>query len=319
VHIAMLEDDGDPASHGSAWLNPTYVRQQLQSLEPYYRWQVAQSTVDPIDAAAQRAFHIFTGVLPQDDCWNSFDYTFIELFCFFNANRSTYIPAYGPNDHVVPVFAFNTTDDNWLSLGFAGMADDNWVDGTPSYAYVLNSPAVRAVGAGFSTVTVHEVGHHIGLSHPHDGYDAELGIDFSPADDFNFVWSGDESQTMMSYLLVQTKFGQFDRDNIYRWEMAGYLNWAASLQPNILASPNARQAQELLQAADSARERAIRAFKDWNYLEAARSARQTYELTATAAEQLGVSTASPFAQLQTVPSMAAPPLHKGDPIRLPGN
>jgi hypothetical protein len=318
THVTMLEDDDDPASHGVDWLDTSYVDQQLRSFEPYYPWQVGLNAVDPIDAGAQRALRIFADLLVEDDCWNSYGFTFAQLFCYFDGNRSTYIPAYGPTDYVAGVLAFHTTAANLGSAsGLLGFADDNWVDGTPSYVFEFDTADYRSLGYGFSTTTVHEVGHHIGMSHPHDGYDAATGIDYEPADDFFFAWSGDESHTIMSYTDLATNFGQFDQDNLYRWEMAGYLNWARSLQSNMLAQPDSRRAQDLLQPVDSARERALRAFKNWNYLEAARNARQAYELAAAAAEQLGVSTASPFDLLRIIPGATAP--HEGDPIRFPDN
>jgi hypothetical protein len=43
-------------------------------------------------------------------------------------------------------------------------------------------------------------GHHIGMSHPHDGYDSATGVDYGPEDAFFFAWAGDESNSMMSYI-----------------------------------------------------------------------------------------------------------------------
>ena len=64
------------------------------------------------------------------------------------------------------------------------------------------------------------------MSHPHDGYDSELGLDYGTLDEFYYSWSGDESNSVMQYIAVSNGFGQFDRDNMYRWETAGYLNWS---------------------------------------------------------------------------------------------
>jgi hypothetical protein len=88
----------------------------------------------------------------------------------------------------------------------------------------------RGLGFGFSDTLVHEVGHHIGMSHPHDGYDSELGLDYGPGGATYFAWSGDESCTVMHYLALSASFGQFDMDNMYRWETAGYVNWLLSIR-----------------------------------------------------------------------------------------
>jgi len=53
-----------------------------------------------------------------------------------------------------------------------GFADDNWVDGTQTHVFMFDTPEDRALGYGFTTTAIHEFGHHIGMSHPHDGYDS---------------------------------------------------------------------------------------------------------------------------------------------------
>ena len=82
-------------------------------------------------------------------------------------------------------------------FGLLGFADDNWVDGTQSHVFMFDSPEYRALGYGFTTTGIHEFGHHIGMSHPHDGYDSEQDLDFGAAGPFEFAWSGDESNTAM--------------------------------------------------------------------------------------------------------------------------
>ena len=56
-------------------------------------------------------------------------------------------------------------------------ADDDYVTGTQSYVFSFISPEIVEAGYGLTTTQIHEVGHHLGMSHPHDGYDRETGID----------------------------------------------------------------------------------------------------------------------------------------------
>src|SRR4029079_10383980 len=101
---------------------PADSRRRWQQLEPYHRFRVELRDVDPIPADVQRAFNIWAGTDPRDDCWNAFDDRFAELFCFFDAHRSRFLPPSG-RDYVEGVYAFNTTDasqgDNVGLLGFA--------------------------------------------------------------------------------------------------------------------------------------------------------------------------------------------------------
>jgi hypothetical protein len=197
-----------------------------------------------------------------------------------------------------------------------GFADDNWIDGTQSYVFEFDSAEYRELGYGFTTTTIHEGGHHFGMSHPHDGYDSELGVDYGPADAYYYAWSGDESNTIMHYMDLSIEFGQFDRDNMYRWEMAGYLNWSNQLLGEIQAHPDAHQVRERVAVAKKFATIALKGFDRWNYRQAAAFARRAYEQLARAAARLGIET--PADQMLLV----APdqiPLHEGDPIRFPDN
>jgi hypothetical protein len=311
VHINMFEDD--PNNLGTDWIDTDFIVSRLSELEPYYDWQIELEDRNPIDDRARRAFRIFTGLRQRDDCWNEFGDPFAELFCFFDANLDTYVPAYPEEDYVIPVFAFNTTDARMGDfLGLLGFADDNWRDGTQSYVFEFGSEGPRSFGFGFSRLTDHEVGHHIGLSHPHDGYDSELGLDYGPGGEFYYVWAGDASHTVMSYLWLTGEFGKFNQDNMYRWEFAGYLNWANDLLDDILADSDTSEVQDNLDQAESYAAAANEAFKQWDYLTAAVNARLAYEQVVMAAEELGIATKSADALL-LVPSMNAP--HEGDWIR----
>lgn len=317
AHVELFEDD--PASSGLDWIDRDYIHDALSSFQFYYPWQTVIEDNDPIDPGAQRAFHIFTGVLEEDDCWNAYGDPFAELFCYFDANYDDYVPAYGPDDYTIGVFSLNTTAANmggWF--GLLGFADDDWATGTPSYIFQFNTPDYNALGYGLSTTTVHEVGHHLGLSHPHDGYDPTLDIDYGPGDDFYYVWVGDESDTVMHYLALSNYFGRFDQDDMYRWHMAGYLNWSNELLGEILAHPDS-QNLSVMRWVKRAEQRAIlaqRAFERWDYSRAVQFAYDAYLSLAMAAEELGIETPAESAAL-TLPPIRA--IEKDvDYIRDPG-
>lgn len=314
AHISLFEDD--PASSGVPWFNLGYIKNAWSTFEPYYNWQVNLQNTDPIDAGSQRAFRIWADILPEDDCWNAFGTTFAELFCYYDANLADYVPAYDPKDYVGPMFAFNTTSDNLGDeFGLLGYADDNWVDGAQTYVFEFDTQDYRDIGYGFSTTTVHEFGHHIGMSHPHDGYDASTGVDYGPADEFYFAWSGDESATIMSYMDLNQQFGNFDRDNMYRYEAAGYLNWAQQLYAQVRADPKWRSVNDLIMLSKEDGKQSVQYFMDWNYLSSVTKAWQAYQNMLLAADALGI-------QAPQQPQAVLPignVIHEGDPIRFPDN
>jgi len=291
AHVTMFEDN--PAQKGTELIDPAFARGKLESFQPYYRWRVNLSDRDPIDDGAKKALDIFTFNNVVDDCWTAFGDPFAQLFCYFDENRASYVPPYRSRDYVAPVFAFNTTDAGigaYLLLGLLGYADDNWVDGTQSFVFAFGAPGYGPFYA-FTSTTLHELGHHIGLSHPHDGYDSELGVDYAAAGFLYFAWAGGESDTVMHYLGLSNGFGRHNRDNMRRWETAGYLNRANALAGDLVASPEARKARATLRRADAYAAKAGRALKRWDYLDAATNARWAYSLLAEAAKELGVSSA----------------------------
>jgi hypothetical protein len=154
----------------------------------------------------------------------------------------------GGADYEIPTLCYNLQDDRFIPL--LGLADDNWADGTQAFIYNLDSPAIRELGYGLTTTIIHEAGHHLGMSHPHDGWDSELGIDYYPAGDLYFTSSGDECNSIMGYIDLNWDFSQFDHDNMNRYLTATYINEANAILTGILKSPRANKATRQCAAAD---------------------------------------------------------------------
>ena len=150
----------------------------------------------------------------------------------------------------MPVFLFNGTD-TLNGGGLLGFADDNWRDGTQTYVFGFVAPFLQVAGYGFTTTSIHEVGHHLAMSHPHDGFDSERNLDYVPTGALYFANSGDESNSVMSYIDLNFDFGQFDRDNMARYLTVGYINQANTILASIYASPRAGNAAAALTAADA--------------------------------------------------------------------
>ena len=316
VAIRMLE--GDPATDGTARIRPAESRREWRLLKPYQRISAELRDTDPIDAGSAKALAIWAGLNSNPGCWGPYGDRFAELFCYFDQHRQRYVPPSG-NDYVEPVIAFNTSDaamgDQFGTLGFA---DDNWVDGTQSFVFAFEYPDAFDAGFGFTTTTTHEVGHHLGMSHPHDGFDPATGVDYDALDEFFYAWSGDESDTVMSYTGLSNGFGVFDKDNLSRVVFAGYLNWANALLGKLdrhdLTVAETRQVAR----ADELAARAKRAFDSWDYLSAAGDAYDANELVRQVAAHHGVeidpTTPTPT---QTLRFGNLPVIPKPDPIRFP--
>ncbi len=188
-------------------------------------------------------------------------------------------------DYELGLFNYAVESDDPTPLGFA---DDNWSDGTQSFVFSFINPFLVEAGYGLTTTQIHEVGHHVGLSHPHDGYDSESGTDISPTGDFYFAWHGDAVNSMMSYIDLNWDFSQFDQDNMARFQTAAYVEAANRLAAEALEAPQPRRAYDELRRADRLVGRAERAFARHRYPWAWGLAGAAYAQTAEGAREAGV-------------------------------
>jgi hypothetical protein len=126
------------------------------------------------------------------------------------------------------------------------------------------------------------------MSHPHDGYDYEADIDFGPGGDTYFAWSGDQSNSMMSYIDLNWDFSQFDRDNMNRYMTSIYINQANTILADIYASPKAGNVAGLLTSADNHAALALAGYGVMDYPGAAMHAKMAYDDVMAAAEGINV-------------------------------
>lgn len=273
----------DPNDDGTAHFDLPLITQELGEVQPLHNYS-AELNSQPFDSRFEDVYLCFFNDV---SCFGQrlFGIAFGDLFLYFNDHLNRYLE--GDADYEVPVFAFNATDE--LFTCCLGFADDNWADGTQSFVFAFDSPSVRDIsGYGFSTTTIHEVGHHIGLSHPHDGYDYEADVDFGPGDEFYFAWSGDEVNSMMSYIDLNWDFSQFDRDNMNRYLTSVYINQANVVLQDIYASPRAARVAAQLLDADATAAAALAAYGTMDYLGAATHAQQAYQIVLDAAAAINV-------------------------------
>jgi len=273
----------DPGSDGRDYFDLPLITGELNELQPLNTFS-HEITSQRFDARFAKVYGCF---YYDVSCFGSrlFGIAFGDLFLYFNDQLTRFLE--GDGDYEIPVFAFNATDA--LFTCCLGFADDNWADGTQSFVFAFDSPSVRNVsGYGFSTTTIHEVGHHLGMSHPHDGYDYESNTDFGPSGDFYFAWSGDESNSMMSYIDLNWDFSQFDRDNMNRYLTSAYINQANQVLTAIYASPRAAEASSLLTSADAHAGAALADYAAMNYAAAAFHAKAAYKDVLAAAAHIDV-------------------------------
>jgi hypothetical protein len=267
-----------------AGLKPEIVTDVLSRLQPLHP---LTSQVNSYPLTGQTAEVLSCFALDQRSCYGGrlFNIPFGDLFLYFGDHLNQYID--GDGDYEIPIFGFNTTSARYSAGGLLGFADDNWRDGTQTYVFAFIADNLRDL-FGFTTTIAHEAGHHLGLSHPHDGHDSEQKLDFGAADDFFFVWAGDESSTIMNYTYLNADFSQFDQDNMNRYLTSAYLNQANQVLAKIVASPRASQVQGAITTADATATEALTAFQASDWGSAAAKAASAYRGLLTAAASINV-------------------------------
>ncbi len=245
----------------------------------------SELSVRDLAGRLERVYQCFAA--DENSCFGSrlFNIAFGDLFLYFTDHLLRFLD--GDSDYELPLFAFYGAEDLEAG-GLLGFADDDWRSGTQSYVFAFDDPFLESIGYGFSTTTIHEVGHHVGMSHPHDGYDSEDDLDFGPGGDFYFAWSGDESNTIMSYVDLNWDFSQFDRDNMNRYMTATYLNTANAVLKKIYRSPRAGRVSSLLLAADARAGEALAAYDAYDWETAMLKAEKSYRKVIAAAAQIGI-------------------------------
>ncbi len=277
--------EGNPARNGLNLFSPSAATAALSTLQPFNHFSTEVKDL-AFDGEAKRAFdcNYF-----NTNCFgNRYPGNFFmgDLFLYHNDHLLQSLE--GDSDYEIPLFAYLTTND--YANGFiGGIALNNYRDGTQSMILEMIPEFYFAeVPVGLTYNLLHEAGHHLGLSHPHDGYDYEYGYEFGPGGQLYFVWAGDSSSTMMGYLGDTDSFSQFDRDNMARWFTAAYINQSNIILPKILWSPRADEVSTALTNADAQATDALSAYQNMDYVQAATLAKSSYSRVLAAAASINI-------------------------------
>ena len=277
---------GDPNADGRDWINAPYALTEISKLQPLTVFSASLKELK-FEGRPSNVYDCAMTFFTPDwqSCFgNRIGVPAADLFLYHTDKLIQFVD--GGADYEIPTFCYNLDDNRFVP--FLGYADDNWADGAQSYLYCLDSPAIRDFGYGFTATIIHEAGHHLGISHPHDGYDSELGFDYFPSGDLYFTHSGDQCNSMMSYIDLNWDFSQFDRDNMARYLTATYLNMANAILPKIIKSPRVDRAASHLTTADTQAGQALTEFAASEWAAAAARAKACYDHVLAAADMAAV-------------------------------
>jgi hypothetical protein len=166
-----------------------------------------------------------------------------------------------------------------------------------NFVFTSATPSLNAL-YGHGQILTHEVGHHVGLSHPFNGYlritDACGLGEFFPFGQNAGTWfsiAGNYVAGVMSYVRVNNDYSRFELDNIQRYLTWEYLDVSNFIVAQIAGSPRSGEVAAALTLADAQAGAALAAYQSYQYAAAAQQARAAYDGLVAAAAQINVQLA----------------------------
>ena len=191
----------------------------------------------------------------------------------------------------IPVFAFAFSGETYFTFGYKWyIGKTNWENGAllgiamdqavlislNQYEFTYGDhvkPAQPGKGVGLTETVIHEVGHELGLMHPHQFGDI-----------------GDFAYSAMGYFTNDYTFGQIDKDSLQRAHV-DQVYFATQRVMNQLPADAASQVQAKLANVDAS-------YRAMNYVEAMRAVLSAYQLSQQLASSV-TPTQTQTAQSQT--------------------
>lgn len=277
--------NGDGTARGQDLMKPSRGQLEMKKLRPFNPISIAEREVPYTpehDAIYQCALPYWFGT--PTNCYPGRSNGGWDINIFHSDHLNEYV--YGNADHEIMNFDY-TLPDVEAAGGLLGVAFS--MGSYPGFTFDWNLTSNRDY-YGMTYTMIHEVGHHLGLTHPHDVYDYEdNGIYYQHY--FPFMASADESDSVMGYMLLSNNYSQFDRDNMDRWMTAININHANTLLPDILAQDLRPQDKVRLVAADGSATLALLSYRAMQYRAAAAFAKTAYDNVLAVADIYGTAPA----------------------------
>jgi len=264
-------------SNITAYLSASKVKSAFEALVPYSSWDISVAahnlTSDSaLNAVLSNNTMFSTTVTGKYESvqYNANYYDDRAVYSYLQQHISEYCPD-STGAVVLPVFAFVFNDASTFGLTSEESVQrpnrfqSNSVDGETmgDMAIVdLNSAEIFDYGYGLTQPTIHELGHMMGLMHPHQ-YGSTEGYVTSP----------------MSYVTYAYNFSRFDIDAIQRAHADYFLaNTQIAMSTVANATLESNDASSILSQAERIYQSATTAYSSKNYAGAVTSLQQLSKL-----------------------------------------
>jgi hypothetical protein len=223
-----------------------------------------------------------------------------DIVTYFTNHQNQYLT--GAPDYEVPIFQFNVPpalQQFWLAIAFSNYLSPPFTpvllpENVQNFVFTATTRSSNAF-SGHGQILEHEVGHHLGFSHPFNGYlciteTCGLG-EFYPFGDNASTWfsmAGNYVTGLMSYVRINNDYGRFELDNIQRYLTWEYLDVSNFIVAQIAKSPRSGAVAAALTQTDTLAGAALAAYRSYDYQAAEQQARAAYDGLVAAAAQINV-------------------------------
>ncbi|MHA1125226.1 MAG: hypothetical protein ACTSQX_06295 [Candidatus Heimdallarchaeota archaeon] len=197
-----LTDNGYPEEDLNWVISANRIKDQLENDMFWLDWNVEIVWVELTDHP-----DLFDYI--QDNVHNGINGRYIEvmggstpLFYILQNQLSTNFDMHAA-DVVLPCYFFLTDDIAFTYYGtsFAGLGGMGWEILLGTQFSLFDNGTIGEPRRGYSRVMIHELGHSLGLPHPHDG---------------SYGWGASYIAEVMSYFAINAGFSQFYIDGVAR-------------------------------------------------------------------------------------------------------
>jgi len=214
------------------------------------------------------------------------------VYKYLQDNLAKFAPNLTRNEDevTIPVFAFAFSEETYFTYSYKWFIDQRDPETSALWGVALDdmviighcqfdfergehvSPAQSGKGYGFSQTIIHELGHMIGLMHPHQ-----------------YGSLGDFSASAMSYFTYEYKFGQFDKDAIQRAHAdKNYAQALLTMQETkqlLQSKVKSAEVETLLKTTEGLLKEADSEYARMNYVEALKKTVEARETAITASNK----------------------------------
>ena len=252
------------------YLSVDLVKKAFEGVIPYATWEVSVSAHRLSDDGELEDV-LSNSILFSQDVTGTFGdkvhidyYDYRPVYSYLQLHSAKYFDSSAADSVVLPVFEFILGSSSrfaysWQeSIGSASIGEgrpDRTFGGISLGDLVIIGCSERSIfdfGYELSQTTIHEVGHSIGLMHPH-----------------SYGWSEDYVTSAMSYTTYEYVFSHFDADAVQRAHADYFLSQIqGAMQASTGVTLQSNEAQGLLQQAKSAYDEALNSYSKKDYQQA---------------------------------------------------